>query len=189
MHRPVLITSPTETPVTLAEAKGHLRVDFDDDDSLISGYISAATVHLDGYAGLLGRCMVSQTWEQKYDRWRRVLRLPFPDVSSVEVGYTDEDDEEITVSTDLYTVLQDQRGHYIRFSDRFSSPNVGPDRAGIRISFNAGFGAAADVPWSLKAAILLFVGSLYVNRETSASDFKPTMAFEALIAPHRRVGV
>lgn len=176
-------------PVTLAEAKDHLRVDFVDDDALILGYISAATGHLDGYTGLLGRCMVSQTWEQKYDVWCRVLRLPFPDVSSVVVTYTDEDDADVTVSAGLYAVLQDQRGHYIRFSDTFTSPTIGPDRAGVSISFDAGFGAAADVPWSIKAAILLFIGTLYENRETSARDFKPTMAFEALIAPYRRVGV
>ena len=64
MHRPVLVTPPAETPVSRTEAKAHLRVDGTGDDDLIDGLIDAAVAHLDGYTGILGRCMVTQTWRQ-----------------------------------------------------------------------------------------------------------------------------
>ena len=40
------------------EAKAQARVAYDDKDLLIQHYIDAATVWLDGPAGILGRCLV-----------------------------------------------------------------------------------------------------------------------------------
>jgi uncharacterized phiE125 gp8 family phage protein len=69
MPFPVLVTPPVAAPVSLAEAKAHLRVDFDDEDALISGLIDAATQHLDGWSGVLGRALMPQTWEMSLDRF------------------------------------------------------------------------------------------------------------------------
>src|SRR5690606_10673336 len=71
MHRPVRVTPPAIQPVTLAEAKLHLRVDHDDEDALISNLIQAATGHLDGWTGILGHCLVEQVWRQDHDRFAR----------------------------------------------------------------------------------------------------------------------
>lgn len=60
--RAELITPPTDPVVTLAEAKDHLRVSHDDEDWLIAGLIDAATAHLDGVGGVLGRALNPQTW-------------------------------------------------------------------------------------------------------------------------------
>ena len=189
MHRPILSIAPTSQPISLAEAKTHLRVDASDEDTLIQSLILAAAGHLDGYTGLLGRCMITQTWLQKFDDWAHVMRLPFADIQSVVLKYTDDDGTQQTVSSDLYTVYQDARGHYIRFEDEFSDPSVGPDYAGVEATMVCGYGAADDVPAPLRAAMLLHIGTLYEYRETMADNVNPSMAFEALIAPYRRVGV
>lgn len=63
-----LIEPPEQDEVlTLADAKQHLRVDFEDDDGVIESYIAAAIQNIDGRDGWLGRALVEQTWE---------LRLP-----------------------------------------------------------------------------------------------------------------
>lgn len=61
-----LITAATVEPVTLSEMKAHLRVDevFTDDDTYISGLISAARAHIEHTTGYL---MGSQSWQMALD--------------------------------------------------------------------------------------------------------------------------
>ena len=154
MIRPTLITPPAATPVVLEEVKDVASVDFDDDDSLLESYFKAAVAHLDGYAGILGRCMVTQTWEQPYRDWCYRMRLPFPDVSSVVVTYFDVEGQEQAVSDTLYEVIEGPRGGEVVFKDAFTRPSLDSDRdAPVVITFDAGYGAAADVPEDIKVAI------------------------------------
>lgn len=52
------------------------------------------------------------------------------------------------------------------------------------VRFRAGY--EDGVPASIRAAILMHIGSMYQDREREAEDWKPTKAYEALLAPHRR---
>lgn len=190
MHRPIRTVAPATTPVSVIEAKEHLREDDDVIDVQVAAMIASATAALDGYSGLLGRCMITQTWVQKFDCWSRVLRLPFPDVQSAAIVYRDSADAPIAVSASDYTLLEDARGSYLRMADSFASPAIGPEVAGLAVTLVAGFGAAAaDVPAPLRRAILLHVGSLYEQREMHGDGGPPTGTYEALIGPYRRVGV
>lgn len=59
-----LTTAPTTEPVTLAEAKAHLRVDVADDDLLITNLITAARVHAEN---VCRRAFVTQKWDLYLD--------------------------------------------------------------------------------------------------------------------------
>ena len=193
MLRPVQIAAPAEAPVSLGEAKAHLNVDHDDDDTLITSLVGAAVAHLDGHAGVLGRCLVNQQWRQDYRDWHWFHRLPFPDVSAVTVKYQDADNQEQTVSSALYELIEDARGALVSFRDVFTKPGLYDDMiAPVNITLTAGFGAADDVPQALKQAILLLVGHWYENREAVNIGNITTelpMAVNALISPFRRVSV
>lgn len=195
MIRPVLVTPPSVEPVTAAEAKAHLRVDFSDDDAMISAIIGAAVAHLDGWTGLLGRCMVNQVWRQDFCYWpvSGCLRLPFPDVSNVVVKYSDTDNVEQTVSATLYDVLEDERSAFVRLKDTFTSPSLYDDRVdAVRVTFTAGYGAAgSNVPAALRSAVLLLVGHFYQHREavTGGQRAELPLGVAALIGPYRRIGV
>ena len=59
-----LVTPPTGEPVSLAEAKLHLRVDVDDDDALIGSIISAARQAAET---LTGRQLITSRWKLVLD--------------------------------------------------------------------------------------------------------------------------
>lgn len=195
MHRPVLVTAAAVPVVTWDEANTHLRLDGDtSQQTYVETLVAAATAHLAGYSGVLGRCLVNETWRQDFSDWPAsgVLRLPFTDVSSVTVKYYDADNAEQTVSSSLYETLEDARGSYIRFLDGFTSPTVYDDRSdGVQVTLVAGFGAAAaNVPAALRAAVLLLTAHWYENREAvGESQTELPLGVASLIAPYRRVGV
>lgn len=183
-------------PVSVAEAKQHLRVQHNEDDQLIGAMIAAAVSHLDGPTGILGRCLVTQTWRQDFSAWPcDGFRLPVPDVhpESVVITYLDSDGAAQTVAAELYETIEDAIGAAVYFHDEFTVPAVkGDRRAPITITFAAGFGAADDVPGAIKSALLLIVGDLYENRENTvigSVDVKEVpLGVTMLTAPWRRSG-
>lgn len=64
----VIVTPPVAEPVTLADMKLHLRVDFADDDSLIEALIVAARQRAET---ITRRAFVTQTWKQVLDEFPR----------------------------------------------------------------------------------------------------------------------
>jgi uncharacterized phiE125 gp8 family phage protein len=195
--RPKLVTPPAELPVSVSDAKGHLRVAHSSEDDVIGAFVGAAVAHLDGHSGILGRCLVTQEWRQDYAGWPADgrLRLPFPDVdiASVAVNYLDTLADEQAVPEAQYEVLEDARGTYVEFRAAFTAPSLEDDRAApVWVTFEAGYGAAADVPAAIKAAILLITGDLYENRENTVISEARVQAMpiaaDRLLTPYRRVG-
>ncbi len=86
----VLLTAPTEEPITLDEAKLHLRVEIDDDDTLILGMIKAAREYAEV---VTHRRLITQTWRYYLDSWpedKDYIEMPFPPLQSISsITYTD----------------------------------------------------------------------------------------------------
>ncbi len=100
-------TSPAELPVSIFEARSHLRVDHSEDDALIAGYIAAATDALDGRDGLLGRALVTQRWRLVLDAFPAgPIVLPLPPLRSVlSLSYNPlSGGSAVTLSPSTYTV-------------------------------------------------------------------------------------
>ena len=79
---PIRVTPPAGPVVDLHVLKEHLRVVGNHDDSVIEALERACVAHLDGWRGVLGRCIQQQSWRVDYPgagRWR----LPLPDVTQV----------------------------------------------------------------------------------------------------------
>ncbi|MEW9838232.1 head-tail connector protein [Mesorhizobium marinum] len=190
MLAPVRTEAPSDTPVSFNEVKAHCRVDDNSSDAVLTVLLNAAVDHLDGWSGILGRCIVTQTWRQDFAAFA-CLRLPLGPVASVsEVKYFDADGVQQTLSTDVYQLLTDARGPYLDLKPGQSWPGTYSRPDAVSVTFVAGMAAAA-VPGAIKAAILLLVSHWNENREAVAEGamFEVPLGVSALIAPHRRVNV
>lgn len=193
--RLTLITPPAVDPVTLDEVKDHLRITQDFEDALLTDFIRTATQKLDGRYGLLGRCLINQTWRLSLDRFSREIVLPFPPVQAVSrIYYLGHDGEEVDVTATNYRVsgLSGFDGATIRAARGLSWPET-YDTESAFIEFTAGFGSApADVPEPIRTAIKMHVGHLYANREsvTLGSGFitETPHGYEDLIRDYRVLG-
>lgn len=159
--------APAEAPLDLAAAKTHLRVDGTADDTLISSYVDAATGRIEEH---LWRQLVAATWRLTLDRWPYgdEILLPRPPLQSVtQIEYTRSDGTTAVVPSTDYTVNVDHEPGRLILGDGKSWPGDQLTRAAaIRITYVAGYGAAAAVPAAVVTAIKLLVGTLYEHRES-----------------------
>jgi len=181
-------TPPASEPISLSEVKAHVRVDSTDDDTLLTGLIAAAVAHLDGQ-GVLGRAMITQSWSQWVSQSPGVVRLtvgPFQSLTSVE--YYDVDNALQTGTLTDFEIRLDGDFVLVKPKEDHVWPHAYIRQDAIKITYVAGFGdAAADVPQSVRQAMLLMIGHWYENREAVAEgNFKELpMAVDALIGVER----
>jgi len=164
--RLVRTEDPASEPVTLEEAKSHLRVDASDDDTLIEGLITAARQY---YEDVTRRALITQTWRLSLDRWpggSEILLPRAPLQSVTSVVYTDSDGTATTWSSDEYAVDADSEPGRVVLGYGYSWPSATLRTSlPIQITYEAGYGDADDVPEKIKQAIKLLVGHWYENRE------------------------
>jgi uncharacterized phiE125 gp8 family phage protein len=166
-----LITPPAAEPITLVEAKAHLRVDHSDDDTLIAALIEASRGYCEQWTA---RAFVTQTWELVLDDFPDEIMIPMPPLQSItSVIYDDSAGIATTLSVLEYDVDNVSQPGWIVPAVGGWPTAVWEGINSVRIRFVAGYNPgtdspidlAANIPQSIKAAILLHVGQLYENRE------------------------
>lgn len=188
-----LITPPEEEPITLDEAKAHLRVDFTDDDGYIAALITVAREITEQRTN---RALITQTWDYILDDFPQYseIKLRKPSLQSVtSVNYTDSAGiEHIMPTTDYVVDKNNIPGRiFLGFAKIWPVVILQP-AAAVRIRFVAGYGSASDVPMALKQAMLLLIAQWYENREpvvtSSRQSIVPVpMTFDYLIGPYKVV--
>ena len=181
----ILRAAPSIEPVSLAEAKTHLRLDDSAEDGAIAALISAARLHIERCYGL---ALISQAWTLALDRWPRSpeIALPIWPVTAVEtVKVIGEEGDAFLIDEAHYVAsLAPRPATLVRRPDR-RWPSPGRPAGGIEIEFAAGFGpSAGDVPQPIRQAVKLYVGHLYENRD-GLSQARVPAALEALLSPYR----
>lgn len=164
-----LVTPATAEPVSLAEAKAHLRVSGSDEDGLIAGYLMAARSYAQTYTR---RVFSQQTWEQTWDydwprdEWRRprlVLAVQ-PVVSITSLAYVPEGGGSTTLTAGTHYVSRvgDDQLAVIEPAYDVTWDGVRDQLAAVTARFVAGY---TRLPEEVRMAILRTLGALYENRE------------------------
>jgi uncharacterized phiE125 gp8 family phage protein len=188
------MSQPVAEPVTLAQAKSQLRVDFSEDDLLIQGYIVASRQMVEK---MMNRSIFNRKMRLTLDYfpwpgWETVtgsshdsylgwyfrslsIRLPKPATASVDqVSYIDNDLEPIVIDPSNYVVDLISEPARIFPAPGFTWPYQNQYIPGqVVIDFTSGtYGDGADentCPQTIWLAILLLVSHFYSNREASSA--------------------
>jgi uncharacterized phiE125 gp8 family phage protein len=172
-----LITPPSAEPVSLSDAKAHLKIDTADEDALIATLITAARARAEWHTG---RAFVGQSWVLRLDAWPHdgTAEIPLPPLQTVtEVAVVSPDDIRTVLAPEAYRV--DSASEPGRIILAQSPPPLrGQDC--IEIAFTAGYAA---VPGAIKQAILEIVADLYTHRGDDAGPVGLTG--QTLLAPYR----
>jgi hypothetical protein len=190
----VITTAPAVEPISLAEAKTHLRIDTADEDGLLQALILTSRLHIEVALNL---ALITQNWSCYFDQWPQhltgrgvplsppgaafanlapdtalaagasALRLPLGPVKSVDAIRVYADDGTFA-AIPVSGFAIDLFSRPARIARRSDTNLATPGRAlnGIEFAITAGFGAApADVPAPIRQALLLLVAHWYEHRD------------------------
>lgn len=155
-------TPPAAEPLTLEDAKAHLRITHDADDDVINALIRAARAMCESDTGL---ALITRGYSLYLDAWEHdILSLPRPPLASVfAINVYDAEDNAAVFPATSYTV--DTAAKPGRIAMTGAPPMPGRNLSGIEIEFTAGFGSGPeDVPQNLREGMKRLVAYLYMNR-------------------------
>jgi uncharacterized phiE125 gp8 family phage protein len=160
-----VLTAATSYPVSLTEAKNHLKVDTTEDDTLITNLIVAATQSCEIYTN---QFFIETEVKQYCDYWDDAVQLYKSPVSDIVViKYYDSTNTYQTLSASVYLSDLESEPARIALDVNQSFPTLANRINAVEVRYKVGYGdAASDVPDGIKQAILLTIGNWYGNRES-----------------------
>jgi uncharacterized phiE125 gp8 family phage protein len=178
-----ILARGTSEPVTLAEAKLHLRVDLSNDDALITAMISAAREMVERYTS---RTLIYTAYRLTMDNWPYDIELPrSPAIEAAanlvtgiayitpRIRYYDGDGNQqtMTYAAGDFEILLDNNPPLLVLPPSGIWPVTYPlQRGAIEIDWIAGYGSASTgIPELLRLAIMMLVAHWYEHREAVGS--------------------
>ena len=173
---------PGTSPVTLAEAKAHLRVESNDEDSEIQAFLDAAIKLIEDAYWLQ---LITATWELKCDDFPDVIFTPRGPLQSATIQYVDGSGATQTLSPSAYTVDSSSFPGRILPAYGYCWPSTRCHINAVTVAMVNGFGDSADdIPQPIKNAVLILTGILYENRGACGEDMPPII--DTFMSPYRK---
>lgn len=172
-------TAPASEPVTTAEAKLYARIPHAIEDALVDTWIEAGRKLAEDYQH---RSYITQVWQMVLDRFPCTpFDFPRPPLITLDsVKYYDTDEAETTYASTNYQVdIISEPGRFSLAYNILWPSVVLRNLNGVIFEFTTGYGAASDVPKTLKDAIYLYCAYRYENR-TAEEDGIPDTFYHIL---------
>lgn len=188
-HSLEIVDAPLITPITLPEVKAQLRVEHDDDDTILTRLIDVAVAYTD-VRGALGQAMITQKWAQwiNANPPQNVSLILGPVQNVTAVKYYDTDGVLQTDDINNYQVFGTDFATVISPKDSFTWPVSQQRSDAIKIEYEIGYGdAITNVPQTIRHALMLLIGHWYDNREQTGVDELSNIPFgyEEMLNLHR----
>lgn len=157
-----LLDGVSEYPVTLTEAKAHLRVDGTDDDAYITALIAVAAESVQNYSGWQ---LMEATYEIALKEFPKeyIELVPVPYWEGLKVTYKNLSNQTVDITSDCdvddYSIPARVYHKTGWPTDLYSLAN------NVFVEFKTGHEEAQLVPPQLKQAMLLQIAHLYEHRE------------------------
>lgn len=170
--RAVAVTTPGESPVSVAEMKSHLRVEGADEDSYLTALLAAGTRAIDGPDGS-GVAMMPQSWTLTLDAFpagglrsrEGAIRLPGWPVTAITSVTYDPAGGGAAVTMDASGYRLANGGDPAFVEPVASWPSTDARLGAVRVLYTLGHESAAAVDGGLKQALRLLVAHWHANRE------------------------
>ncbi|MEZ0226540.1 MAG: head-tail connector protein [Alphaproteobacteria bacterium] len=185
MLRLIETSPPTIEPLTLDEAKLHLRVTSTVEDALITSLIITARQICESFTGL---ALIERDYSLYLSEWPEGdILLPLPPLVSVGlVNIYDAEGDATVFDAGNYTASDAGMPGRIFLNDGIFPPQPGRAADGIEIQFTAGYGdTATDIPQPLIQGIKQLLAHLYENRGDDKTDALRASKAESLFQPFR----
>jgi len=184
------VASGTPEPVTVDEFRNHIKSDTDDEDIALLGYLMAARR---GMEEEYATALVPQTCVLRLDSFPIDCRLGeielrIAHVTSItSIQYIDTDGATQTLAGANYTADVYSTPARIRPAYGLSWPATRLDMNAVTVTFVAGYATPADVPFNVKAALLLLAAELNDKREptVTGATIAAVPGFESLAITER----
>lgn len=190
IHPFSIVTAPTSEPLTAEEVMEYLRLPDAGEVATLSNLIAEARDFLEGE---LDMQLMPATLELHLHRFPcsgeaiRLRRPPIVAVTSIE--YVDSDGQTQTVEAADYRL--DRRALPPRIYPVDTWPTADDRPEAVTITYTAGYASVTAIPPTLRAAMLLYVGHRYENREATAPTaiHKLPLGMDRLLQRHRHIEV
>lgn len=190
------IVEPAAVVLLTDLAKEWSRVNGTKDDALLGALIDSATRMAEDFTA---RAFITQDWQITFDSLPfetfvipdipRLIELPRPRLQSVlTISVFKEDDTEVAQTLTDFIIDTNSEPGRIMPKPGFSWPSGLRSIDSVKITYRAGYGAAAAVPETIKTAIKMMVSDSFENRESwvvGATVATIPRTAEILLAPYR----